>query len=219
MRALASVRASGWAWRATQSEASRKKERSAKKRGGGPDTGPWTCLWPPRAALLHTGARAPRSAGAAGGFHTGRPTTHAYLWPPRAALHTGTRPPRSGGLNRTYRSFPCLHSGRPTDDDARRRKDAECPRGRKEAGDADRWGTATLGARPGNGVAVLFLACGRGSHSHTAVGRHKAPPPPPCALLTCINYYYPQTAPYLSHAYLSSCCSGSHLTVSDGARR
>ena len=41
---------------------------------------PWTCLWQPRAAL-HTGARAPRSAGS---LHTGRPTTHVHL--PVAAL-------------------------------------------------------------------------------------------------------------------------------------
>ena len=38
-----------------------------------------------------------------------------------------------------------------------------------EAGDADRWGTATLGGRPGNGEASLFLPCERGSHSHTVV--------------------------------------------------
>ena len=47
----------------------------------------------------------------------GQPQTQACLWPPRAALHTGTRAPRSGGL----------HTGRPTNDDARRRKDAACP--------------------------------------------------------------------------------------------
>ena len=39
---------------------------------------PWTCLWPPRAAL-HTGARAPRS----GGLHTGRPTTDTSTPPGR----------------------------------------------------------------------------------------------------------------------------------------
>ena len=46
-------------------------------------------------------------------MHMGRLTTHACLWPPRAALHlhTGTRAPRLGGL----------HTGRPTNDDARRR--------------------------------------------------------------------------------------------------
>ena len=32
-----------------------------------------------------------------------------------------------------------------------------------------RWGTATLGGRPGNGEASLFLPCERGSHSHTVV--------------------------------------------------
>ena len=48
------------------------------------------------------------------------------------------------------------------------RKDAECPHGHK-ARDADRWGTAALGLRPGNGVSALFLPCVRGSHRHTAV--------------------------------------------------
>ena len=38
-----------------------------------------------------------------------------------------------------------------------------------KAGDAGRWGTATLGLRPGNGMSVLFLPCERGSHSHTVV--------------------------------------------------
>ena len=55
-----------------------------------------------------------------------------------------------------------------TNDDARRRKDAECPHGHK-ARDAGRWGTAILGGRPGNGVPALFLSCERGSHCHTAV--------------------------------------------------
>ena len=51
-----------------------------------------------------------------------------------------------------------------TNDDERRRKDAACPQGHN-AGDADRWGTATLGGRPGNGGAALFLPCERGSHT------------------------------------------------------
>ena len=55
-----------------------------------------------------------------------------------------------------------------TNDDARRRKDAACPHGHK-AGDADRWGTVTLGGRPGNGEPSLLLPCERGSHSHTVV--------------------------------------------------
>ena len=88
---------------------------------------PWTCLWPVAASSVlartctrrTTGTRACRRGACT--QHTGRPTTHACLWPPRAALHTGTRAPRSGGL----------HTGRPTndDDDARRRKrkDAACP--------------------------------------------------------------------------------------------
>ena len=67
-----------------------------------------------------------------------------------------------------------------TNDDARRRKDAACPHGHK-AGDADRWGTATLGDRPCNGELALFLSCERGSHRHTASSQG-----PASAL--CLNY-------------------------------
>ena len=65
----------------------------------------------------------------------------------------------------TAASSSAAGSKTPRNDDARRRKDAECPHGFK-AGDADRWGTATLGGSPGNGAPALFLPCERGSHSH-----------------------------------------------------
>ena len=44
-----------------------------------------------------------------------------------------------------------------------------------ETGDADRWGTAKLGRRPGNGVAAFLLPCERGSHRHTVSSSSQGP--------------------------------------------
>ena len=113
---------------------------------------PWTCLWPPRTAL-HTGARAPRAEG----LHTGRPTTDISTTPGRKTTNQRhTRAPWGG-------------------------KYAACPNGHN-AGDADRWSTVTLGHRPGNGVAALFLSCE--AWLTPPHDRHHKAPPQPCAITT-----------------------------------
>ena len=99
---------------------------------------------------------------------TDRPTAatigqqHAHARRTARRTHRA-RPPRTAASS----SAAELQKPR-TNDDARRRKDAECPHEHK-AGDADRWGTATLSRRSGNGEPVLFLPCERGSHRHTVV--------------------------------------------------
>ena len=112
----------------------------------------------PAASTPHAPAHSPRRTGA----RLAQPWT--CLWPPRAALHMGARaPPLSGGLAHG----PANERRRTT---VKYEKMLRAHTGTKhKAGDADRWGTETLGVRPGNGVAALFLPCERGSHRHTAV--------------------------------------------------
>ena len=91
--------------------------------------------------------------------------THTALRAARTARARTAPPPVAEPPNSRH------HARTTTHDDE---KDAACPHGHK-AGDADRWGTATLGVRHGvrsgngNGVAALFLPCERGSHRHTVV--------------------------------------------------
>ena len=148
----------------------------------------------PRRSLLLLDTRGPRQ----GVLHTGR-LPLARPWPPSGGLahgpHTNGEPmpparrgactragqPRMPACDRLER--PCTtrepvppavaappnstyHARTTTHDDE---KDAACPHGHK-AGDADRWGTAELGSRPGNGVPSSFLLpCERGAHSQTVV--------------------------------------------------
>ena len=89
-------------------------------------------------------------------------------------MHTGTRSPRSTGG---------LHTGRQTNDDARRRKDAECPpvraqsRRRRSMGYGD-----TRGSPPRQRGGLLvppMRAWLTQPHCH-----HRKAPPQPCALTT-----------------------------------
>ena len=86
--------------------------------------------------------------------------TRATLRAARTALARPAPPPVAAPLNSRN------HARTTTHDDEKMRS---AHTGANKAGDADRWGTATLGGRPGNGDAVLFLPCERGSHRHTAV--------------------------------------------------
>ena len=70
-------------------------------------------------------------------------------------LHCAGQAPRLPTLRRRQQQRRQRQTSR-TNDDERRRKDYACPN-KHNARDADRWGTATLGVRPGNGVSALFL--------------------------------------------------------------
>ena len=110
-----------------------------------------------------THARHPESRSAHALPHRPQPQdsttrTHAALRAARTAPARPAPPPVAAPL------APRHHARTTTHDDEKMLS----VHGRK-AGDAGRWGTATLGGRPGNGVAALFLPCERGSHSHTVV--------------------------------------------------
>ena len=100
----------------------------------------------------------PRTQGAraalrSGGLHTGRPTTDT-------STPLGRKP-----TNQRHKYAP--QGG----------KDAVCPHGHNTR-DADRWGTAEMGRRPGSRVPAFLLPCERGSGDfhyqfHVASGVHR----------------------------------------------